>query len=191
MKLKNNAEKSSLRKLFLEKRDGISSDLMKIASKQIQKNLKKIKEFREAKKIACYYPIGSEVFTQDIIQELISQGKHVSLPVVDGENLVFREIKDFKDLEKGRFDIMEPKDNCPVLENPEIILVPTVGISRDGVRLGYGYGFYDRYLQDSSALKISLAFSKQVIKSIPSVDTDVKMDLVVTEEEVFRPLTKR
>lgn len=183
--MKDNAEKIALRRVLLEKRDGISSDLMKISSKKIQKNLKKIEQFRNAEKIACYYPIGSEVYTQDIIQEALSNGKQVSLPKVIGDDLVFKKIADFKSLEKGRFDIMEPKDNCPVLDNPDVIVVPAVGISRDGVRLGYGYGFYDRYLSKSTALKIGITFAKQVVKTIPATENDVKMDVVVTEEGVF------
>ena len=183
--MKNNAEKEALRKILLEKRDGISHDLMKISSKKIQKNLKKIEQFRNAEMIACYYPMGSEVFTQDIIQEALSNGKQVCLPKVVGDDLVFKKIVDFKSLEKGRFDIMEPKDDCPVVDDPQVIVVPAVGISRDGVRLGYGYGFYDRYLSQSSALKIAITFAKQVVKSIPSTEYDIKMDAVVTEEEVF------
>ena len=80
--MEDNPEKKSLRNLLLEKRDGTSFDLMKIASDKISKKLKKIKTFRDAQKIGAYYPIGSEVLTQDIIQELLSDGKEVFLPRV-------------------------------------------------------------------------------------------------------------
>lgn len=189
--MKDNNEKSALRKILLEKRDVTSFDLMKISSKKIQKNLKKIKQFREAEKIACYYPIGSEVFTQDIIQEALSNGKQICLPKVVGKDLVFKKIDDFKRLEKGRFDIMEPKDDCPILNDPDVILVPAVGIAKDGVRLGYGFGFYDRFLLKSKATKIALAYAKQVIKVIPSDENDVKMDWIVTEEGIFSTSGKR
>ena len=103
---------------------------MKIASKQIHRNLKKIPDFRLANTIGIYYPIGSEIPTQDIIQEAISNGKEILLPKVIGKELEFRKIKDFGDLEKGNFDIMEPKDDCPSSDKFDVILVPTVGISR-------------------------------------------------------------
>ncbi len=171
---------------MLEKRDSTSEDLMKIASKQIHRNLKKISEFRLANSIGIYYPIGSEVPTQDILQEAISNGKDVSLPKVIGEELEFRKIKDFGDLEKGSFDIMEPKDGCEITEKLDIIIVPTVGISRDGYRLGYGYGFYDRFLSKLNAITISLTYAKQVVKSVPSSDEDVRIDWIVTEDEFFK-----
>ena len=100
-----NAEKKSLRKLLLEQRDRTSFDLMKIASKKMQKSLKKIESFRNATKIGVYYPIGSEVMTQDIIQELLSVGKEVYLPKTKDEDMEFRKITEFKDLEQGQFDI--------------------------------------------------------------------------------------
>ena len=78
----NNPEKESLRNRLLETRDNTSFDLLKIASEKIQKKLKKVYAFKNAQKIGMYYPIGSEIFTQDIIQELISQGKEVFLPKI-------------------------------------------------------------------------------------------------------------
>ena len=78
--MKDNPEKESLRNLLLEKRDNTSFDLMKIASEKIQKKIKKIYAFKNAQKIGAYYPIGSEIFTQNIIQELLSEGKGYFYP---------------------------------------------------------------------------------------------------------------
>ncbi len=183
--MENNPEKESLRNLLLEKRDNTSFDLMKIASDKIAKKLKKIRAFRDAQKIGAYYPIGSEVQTQDIIQELLSQGKEVFLPRVSGENMDFKKISDFSSLESGSFDIMEPKIECETLNNLDLILVPTVGITPKGVRLGYGYGFYDRFLANHKTLTISLTLEKQVVKNIPKSDHDVLIDWIVTEDNII------
>ena len=145
--MEDNSKKNALRELLLERRDNTSFDLLKIASKKIQKRINKVYAFKDAKKIGLYYPIGSEILTQDIIQELISKGKEVFLPKVIGENMEFRKIKDFSSLESGNFDIMEPKEDCEVDNYLDIIVVPTVGISPSGVRLGYGHGFYDKFLE--------------------------------------------
>ena len=181
----NSKEKASLRKVLLEKRDTTSYDFIQLASQKIHNRLKQIEAFREAEKVACYYPIGSEVKTQDIMQELLGNGKEVQLPKVQGEDLSFRKIFGFEDLEKGSFDIMEPKDSCSESDSADVILVPAVGLSRDGTRLGYGHGFYDRFLVSSKAITIALTFSKQIVKSIPSSEKDIKINFIVTEDEVI------
>ena len=183
--MKDNSEKTSLREFLLEKRDGTSFDLLKIASKSILKKLKKIESFRNAQKIGAYYPIGSEILTQDIMQEALSEGKDVFLPKVIGKNMEFRKIENFSNLENGSFDIMEPRNECPVDNNLDVILVPTVGISPTGVRLGYGHGFYDRFLAENKIETISLTLEKQIIKNIPRSDHDVIINWIVTEDRVI------
>jgi 5-formyltetrahydrofolate cyclo-ligase len=183
--LENNSEKTSLRRLLLEKRDGTSFDLMKIASKSILKKLKKIESFRDAQKIGAYYPTGSEILTQDIMQEALSDGKEVFLPKVIGKEMEFRKITNFSNLERGSFDIMEPRDECPINNNLDVILVPTVGISPKGVRLGYGQGFYDRFLAKNKIKTISLTLEKQIVKNIPPSEHDIIIDWIVTEDRVL------
>ena len=183
--MEDSEKKISLRNFLLEKRDNTSYDLLKIASDKMQKKLKKIYAFKNAQKIGVYYPIGSEILTQNIIQELISNGQEVFLPkVVDGK-MEFRKITDFSSLEKGSFDIMEPRDDCKVNNNLDVILVPTVGISPSGVRLGYGHGFYDKFLAEHKTTTISLILEKQIIKNIPKSEHDILIDWVVTEDRMF------
>ena len=189
--MRNNSEKTSLREFLLEKRDGTSFDLMKIASKSILKKLKKIESFRNAQKIGAYYPIGSEILTQDIMQEALSDGKEIFLPKVVGKNIEFRKIENFSNLENGSFDIMEPHDECPVDNNLDVILVPTVGISQKGVRLGYGHGFYDRFLAENKIETISLTLEKQIVKNIPRSDHDIIINWIVTEDRVIDTLNVR
>ena len=184
--MEDSEKKKALRDLLLERRDNTSHDLLKIASKKIQKKLDKIFAFKNAKKIGVYYPIGSEIFTQDIIQELLSKGREVFLPKVMGESMEFRKIIDFSSLEPGNFDIMEPKEECPVDNNLDVILVPTVGISQTGVRLGYGYGFYDRFLAKNKTVAISLTLEKQIIKNIPKSEHDIIMNWIVTEDKMTK-----
>ena len=181
--METNPEKSSLRKVLLERRDTTSGDFIKLASQKIHNRLKQVEVFRNAKKIACYFPIGSEVLTQDIMQEILGDGKEMSLPKVIGDSLSFRKIGGLEDLEKGEFGIMEPKEKCHEVNEIDVVLVPTVGITKNGVRLGYGHGYYDRFLADSNAKTISLTYSKQIIKSIPFTEKDVKIDWIVTEEK--------
>ncbi len=170
----------------MEKRDNTSFDLLKIASEKIQKRLKKIYAFKNAQKIGVYYPIGSEILTQDIIQELLSNAKDVFLPKVIGDKMEFRRITDFSSLEKGSFDIMEPKEGSKPDNNLDVILVPTVAITPEGVRLGYGHGFYDKFLAENETTTISLTLEKQVVKNIPRAEHDKIIDWIVTEDKILQ-----
>jgi 5-formyltetrahydrofolate cyclo-ligase len=184
--LDKNPEKESLRTRLLETRDNTSHDLLKIASENIQKKLKKIYAFKDAQKVGAYYPIGSEIFTQDIIQELLSEDKEVFLPKVIGDHMEFRKITSFSSLERGSFDIMEPKEDCPTDNNLDVILVPTVGVDSTGVRLGYGHGFYDKFLAENKITTISLTLEKQIIKKIPKSEHDILMDWILTEDKMIQ-----
>jgi 5-formyltetrahydrofolate cyclo-ligase len=183
--LEDSPERKSLRSFLLEKRDNTSFDFMKIASEKIQKRLKKINAYRDAQKIGVYYPIGSEVLTQDIIQELLSNGKDVFLPKVIGKKMEFRKISNFSSLEKGSFDIMEPKDDCQTDNSLDVVLVPTVGISPVGVRLGYGHGFYDKFLAEHKTTTISLTLEKQIVKNIPKSEHDIIINWIITEDRIL------
>ena len=184
--MEENNEKTSLRKLLLGRRDNLSADFMKIASKQIQKNLKRIESYREAQTIACYYSIGSEVRTQDIMQEIISDGKTLALPKIDNDMLVFYNVKKFDDLEEGEFGIMEPKQNCSVVTKFDILLVPAIAMTSKGQRLGYGKGFYDRFLAGKDLTTVALTYSRLIVKHIPKSNNDIQINWVVTEDEVIK-----
>ena len=178
-----NTEKSALRKHLLEKRDATSAELREIASMQIHQNLKRNTTFTNAQNIACYFPIGSEVNTHDIMLDILKQNKNLLLPKVIGDDIEFYIVPNLEKLESGHFEIMEPKDSCEKAKKIDCVLIPTVGVSKLGVRLGYGRGYYDRFLSSTDIVKISLTYSKQIVKSIPNDSHDIKMDWIITEDE--------
>jgi len=181
-----NPEKVALRKHLLKKRDSTSFDLMGIHSEKILSKLMKTKIISEAESIACYYSIGSEVQTVELITHLLDKKKSVSLPRISSSAMSFRIIDDLSKLDKGEFDIPEPRDNAPIQEKHDVILVPCVGLDGDGNRIGYGQGFYDKYLEGNGAIKIALSYSKQIVKSIPVTDEDIRMDWIITEKDVIK-----
>ena len=178
-------EKARLRKQLLDARDSLSLDFINITSKQIQDNLRKIDFFRNAKSVGAYYSIGSEVKTQDILQEILKSGKGLALPKVVKKDLVFKKINSLSDLEQGNFSVMEPKDYCEDIKKIEVIIVPAIALTRDGYRLGYGFGYYDRYLSGKKIKTIALSYSKQIIRSFPHSDHDVRIDYTVTEDGII------
>jgi len=179
-------EKARLRKQLLDTRDALSLDFIKITSKEIQDNLRKVDFFRSAKSIGAYYSIGSEVQTQDILQEILNAGKQLALPKVVKNDLVFKKITSFSDLEQGNFSVMEPKEKCESVKNLDVIIIPAIALTRDGFRLGYGFGYFDRFLHGKKSKIIALSYAKQIVKSFPRDDHDVKINCIVTEDEVIR-----
>ena len=179
-------QKAALRKHLLEKRDAISDEFRNISSSKIYQNLKQVDSYINSHNIACYFSIGSEIDTYDIMLGILEQGKNMLLPKIVDNNLEFYVVPNLEKLEKGAFDIMEPKDSCKKAEKIDCVLVPTIGISKLGDRLGYGRGYYDKFLSSTGALKISLTYSKQIIKSIPSESHDIKIDLIITEDEIIK-----
>ena len=169
----------------MDARDSLSLDFINITSKQIQDNLRKVEFFRNAKSIGAYYSIGSEVKTQDILQEILKSGKEISLPKVVKKDLVFKKITNLSDLEQGNFSVMEPKDYCEDVKKIEVIIIPAIALTREGHRLGYGFGYYDRYLGGKKSKTIALSYSKQILKSFPHSDHDVRIDCIVTEDKVI------
>ena len=180
-------EKARLRKQLLDARDGLSLDFIKITSKDIQDNLRKIDYFRTAETIGAYYSIGSEVRTQDLLQSILNAGKQLALPKVVKNDLVFKKISSFSELEQGNFSVMEPKDKCEIVKNLDVVIVPAIALSKDGYRLGYGFGYYDRYLHGKKSKTIALSYAKQVIRSFPVDDHDIKMNFIATEDRVMKP----
>ena len=178
-------EKTRLRKQLLDQRESLSLDFIKISSGKIRENLRKIDYYRSAQSIGAYFAIGSEVRTQDILQEILNSGKELALPKVEKKDLVFKKISGFSDLEIGNFSIMEPKDRCETVKRLDVILAPVIAVTRDGYRLGYGFGYYDRYLHGKHSKKIALSYYKQVVKTIPHDDHDVKVDCIATEDEII------
>ena len=95
-----NTQKAALRKHLLEKRDATSAELREISSEKIHQNLKKISEYTNSQNIACYFPIGSEINTYDIMLDILGQNKNLLLPRIVNDNLQFYIVSNLEKLEK-------------------------------------------------------------------------------------------
>lgn len=142
--------------------------------------------------IGAYFSFGKEVGTEALIRRLLAAGYQVALPVVSRQQsrkeMDFRLVEQVEALVPGVFGILEPQQGKVVFpEELEIMLLPGLAFSRTGERLGRGGGYYDRYLAKlpPEVLKIGLAFSEQIVQTIPIAEHDLKVDMVITEEEVI------
>jgi 5-formyltetrahydrofolate cyclo-ligase len=141
----------------------------------------------ESKSIGLYLPIGSEVETWDIISHILNSGMTLLLPRIVTNNIRYHivEQNDFdKDLfEMNRFGIKEPKITNWSVDFIDMLIVPGIAFDFYGYRVGYGYGYYDKYLTNKKYSKcFSLAYDFQFIKNrIPIFAYDQKIDALVTE----------
>lgn len=186
MKL-DNEEKSLLRKEVLHKRNSMSHFEISMKSKLIQQKLIESPVFNQSKSIGLYLAIGSEVQTREIINYALDLGKTVLLPRIMSNDLRFY-VVDQKDFEKNSFDvnrfgIKEPNiDNRPA-DFIDLLIIPGIVFDMYGFRIGYGYGYYDKYLTLNKFSKsIGLAYDFQFIKKpIPILPHDRKIDVLITE----------
>lgn len=133
-------------------------------------------------RIALFHAIGSEISTKRLLEAAWAQGLEVALPVVVGKDqpLSFRRTTSQTPLVEGAFGVMEPQSD-DVLEDLDLVVVPSLGFDRQGGRLGYGGGYYDRTLAPLRAYRLLLAFADQELEAIPMGPHDARMDAVVTE----------
>ena len=131
---------------------------------------------------AIYHSFRSEVDTHQIIEALLLRGKVVACPIIKDGNMHFIRIKSLQDLEVGHFGIMEPKEGSYM--DPldfDCIFVPMLAYNDDFYRVGYGKGYYDRFLIQTTGLKVGLAYSMQHIDVAFEDDNDIAFDLLINE----------
>ena len=172
-----------IRKKILKLRKKKNSKNCKIFTTKI---IKKIK--LNSKTIGGYYPVNFEVNILDTLRYLEKKKQKVSLPVIKKNNQMDFYIWSTKELLKvNKFGIPEPINTKKVI--PDIIFVPLVAFDKRLYRLGYGGGYYDRYIEKNSKkkniLKIGIAYSFQKIKEVPINRFDKKLDLIITEKYIL------
>lgn len=190
-------DKKLIREKFKSIRTKLSREEVSAKSIRIQKLLFSLPEFRRAKTVCFYVAKGNEVQTERAIKDSIKLGKRVLVPITDKKTgkLALSELLNYDDeLEPGAFGVLEPKPACrrivPATE-ADLIIVPGVVFDLHGHRLGYGKGYYDRFLREISALKtdapfIGLAYEYQVLNEIPHGSDDISVHKIVTEKRVIK-----
>ena len=181
-------EKEALRKFLINRRSelGPSIDFQN----NILNNIKPLIEEIENEYIGTYISFRDELDTKKLNQYLLERELNLALPVIDFKT---KEINFFiyqKDTEliKNKFSILEPKNKGEVIF-PKIIFIPLLGYSKSGFRLGYGGGYYDKYLSKNSideVKKIGVAYSFQEVEEIPVEDHDERLDWILTEKHLYK-----
>jgi len=181
-------QRSELRKSALSAREGIPVNIRDAYSQLIRKKVLAYLDSISAKKVHTYIGFNSEVATRRIIEDLLEKGITVVVPVAGKEDMRHSLLTDLRDLVPGNFRVPVPKQiNEASVADIDAILIPIVAFDGNGMRLGYGKGFYDRFLSTLSPKikRIGLAFSIQEMEQIPKYSHDELINIAFTEQSDF------
>lgn len=181
--------KRELRANLLKQRNLLTDDYVAAASETIRERLFGLAAFKDARTVMLYVSMGSEVCTDKIIKESLSMGKRVAIPMLDQQfgKMEASQIKDVDtELTLGKYNTRVPKPEYYRPIDPgklDFILVPAIAYDVLGNRMGYGGGYYDRYLKRVGAGTVvaGVAFSGQVVEQLPAGIHDVPVQLVIHE----------
>ena len=176
------------RKRMLAHLTGLDAGTVHRHSVAVAKRLATLPAFAVAKSLVVYVSFGNEIETHDLIRHLLAAGRQVCVPAFHAGAYLAAEIQDFdQDLVAGKLNILEPKllRRVPVTR-PDAWLVPGLAFDRNGNRLGRGKGCFDALLQHARGVKIALTHDFQLLNEVPTEPHDVRMDFIVTENQVVQ-----
>lgn len=185
--------KEALRSTFRVRRSALSKEERARADLRIASRLLELSEVVRADCVFTYLSFGSEVDTRFVITRCWEMGKRVCLPrCAAGFALTWHAVEDLDHLVRSRFGMEEPAAGAPQAQPAgsvySVALVPGLAFDRRGFRLGYGGGYYDRFLPAFSGVSIGLCRSDLLSDELPSLsEYDYPVDLVVTDDEAIRP----
>lgn len=182
--------KDNLRRFMKEKLAELSDSERQKISKRIHQELFKLESWKSSKKIGIYLSFKSEWDTREIINKAWDEGKKVMVPktLPKSKGMDFYQINNYNDLERGHFGIQEPiisETICTNKKEIDLLIVPGLVFSQKGYRIGFGGGYYDRYLEDFKSETLSLAWSEQILEKIPVNSYDIAVDKLLTEQGIY------
>ncbi len=187
--------KEAVRKDMLRRRKEQSLHDVQLLSSKAQNLLLSQKVWQEAQHVALYMPTQGEVQTQDLCTQAWGQGKKVFLPrCQQGKqgHMDFIACQNMQDLTVGKYGIVEPKQDIMASDQTtlqlDILLIPGVAFTPKGQRIGYGGGYYDRFLQflnKDKVLCMGFAFSWQIVDALPTQEWDIPVQALVSDEGIL------
>src|SRR5699024_2124432 len=182
--------KVELRTKLRSRRKSISRINFNKWSKQIRQKLRKQEEFRAAAVFHCYVSINErrEVDTHPLIKEVLAEGQRVVVPRTNfnEQKLSHFSLQSFDHLQLSKWCGLEPTGGKQISEKElELVIVPMVGADEDGYRIGYGGGFYDRFLSETHCPSIGLCFEQNVVPELPVEPFDIPLNKIITEKRII------
>lgn len=174
-------DKKELRKKIREQKRAMTGEQIEAASKVLQEKFLDSDLYRNAKTVYGYLPYNQEVRTVPILERALEDGKQVAVPKVYGDEMKFIYLPDLSQVETGYSGIPEPIADGPEGDDPTaLVLMPGLAFTREGQRIGYGGGFYDKFLAaEPDHPTVALCYDFQVVEQLPTEEFDIPVDEVI------------
>lgn len=177
-------DKKALRREISAKKSALTSEQIEARSAILAERLFDTPQYRDCKSLYAYLSFNQEVRTDPIIERAWSDGKRVAVPKVTGKEMVFIWIDSFEALGPGYYGITEPIENGPVADDRHaLVLMPGLAFDPEGHRVGYGGGFYDRFLEaEPEHPLVALCYDFQMFEHLDVEAHDIPVDVVITDQ---------
>lgn len=180
------AMKTALREQYLTRRAALSAEEKKLRDEKICNLILSSASFRYAETILAYCPKENEIDIRPMLQRALALGKHLALPRCEGEHLMtYRYVCSLDELAPAAFGLNEPSADAPLFEedpgHSSLCLVPGVVFDVHGYRIGYGGGYYDRFLHDFHGSVAGLIYRDFIIPSLPRGRYDRALPIMITD----------
>lgn len=183
--------KQALRRELLNSRRGMDKSTKKKYDDFIHTKLAELMNEIAPQRILCYVSTPIEVDTVGFLRDMLLLQKKIYVPRCENGNMRFFRIRDLSELKKGAFGILEPIGSEELCEDRDSVCVtPALSFSRDGYRLGYGGGYYDRFFQGYGGLSVGICYDS-FLRELPREEFDRPVRLLVTEKEIIDPMAAR
>lgn len=174
-------DKKALRREIREKKRAMTEEEIVTASARLGELFRACPQYQNAKTIYGYLPYNQEVRTVPMLEQAMKDGKRVAVPKCYGDEMRFLYMDDLSKVEKGYAGIPEPVADEPVAHDPTaLVLMPGLAFTEDGKRMGYGGGFYDKFLaSEPNHPTVALCYGFQMVDDLPTEDYDIPVDCVL------------
>lgn len=173
--------KQELRAMIRQQKRAMTVEMIREKSRTLTEKFLATEQYRKARSVYGYLPYNQEVRTEAILEQALRDGKTVAVPKVYGDRMKFICLTDLSAVEKGYSNIPEPIADGPEADDPQaLVLMPGLAFDPAGHRIGYGGGFYDKFLADEPQHPtVALCYDFQVLPQLRTEEFDIPVDLVI------------
>ena len=177
--------KKALRKKYILNRNNLSKDYRESSTNSIFSTLEKYSFFKTSEKIFIFVGFDSEIQTENFIKKWINK-KQIFVPKIKNNKMNLIRLKSWDELAPGHFGVLEPTSSDYYEGEVDLVITPSIVFDKNGYRLGYGKGYYDRYFTENEyRISVGLCYHKLLQENVPKEEHDKQVDIIITEEKTF------